>query len=152
MKNLIFILPMFLLACKPQKSVIEYKYLYKTDTLISVKTNTVYKGVTDTITIDNPCDSLGIINNFYSKLVLPNGTITLRSERSSGKLKAFVKINDAISSIKSETQSRTSDSIARKEKEVKVPYIPDWVIWSLIATSLLSFLYIRDLVKKYLII
>lgn len=149
MKNLIFILPLFLLACKPQKSIIEYKYLTKTDTLVRTQTNTVYKGVTDTITVENICDSLGIINNFYSKLTLPNGTITIRSERGDNKLKAFVKLNDILSTTKRELQSRTSDSVTRKEKEVRVPYVPDWIIWCLLATSVLSFLYIRDKVSIF---
>ena len=152
MKKLIYILPLFLLACKPQKSIIEYKYLTKTDTLIRTQTNTVYKGVTDTITVENICDSLGIINNFYSKLTLPNGTITIRSERGDNKLKAFVKLNDILSTTKRELQSRTSDSVTRKEKEVIKYRIPSWIIYTVIVETLLIALYVYLRIKKLLLI
>lgn len=79
MKKLLLI-PFLFIACKAQKSTTEYKEIIKVDTLIRTQINTIYKGVTDTITIDNPCDSSGIINQFYAKLVLPNGTIQIKNK------------------------------------------------------------------------
>lgn len=135
-------LSLLFFACKPQKSVTEYKYITKTDTLIKSEIKTIYKGITDTITIDNPCDSTGIINHFYSKLVLPNGTITIRSERGNSKLKAFVKIDDAISSIKSQEKSRTSENIVTRYKEVIKYRIPQWAVITILIESLIILLYL----------
>ena len=135
-------LSLLFLACKPQKSVTEYKYVTKTDTLIRTQINTIYKGVTDTITIENPCDSTGIINQFYSKLILPNGTITIQSQKRSNNLIASVKINDVVSSDKSKSQSSYSERIAWKEKEVIKYRIPQWAIVTIIIESLIILLYL----------
>jgi len=75
--NFILLFSLLLFACKPQKSIVEYKEVIKTDTLVKTQINTIYKGVTDTLIIDNPCDSSGILTNFYSKIVSPNATIKI---------------------------------------------------------------------------
>lgn len=150
MKQICIFLSILLLAsCKPQKSIIEYRYINKTDTLIKSDTKTIYKGVNDTINIVSPCDSTGIINRFYSKLVLPNGTITISSDKKDNKLVAAVKINDAVSSVENQKKSSISERIIEKTKEVKVPYIPKWIWYVLLATSVLSFLYVKDKVSIF---
>lgn len=149
MKKLIYILvSLSFIACKQQKSAIEYRYINKTDTLIKNEIKTIYKGITDTITIDNPCDSTGIINHFYSKLVLPNGTITIRSERDNSKLKAFIKIDDAISNIKSQEKSRSSENIVTRYKEIIKYRIPQWAIITILVESLIILLYLYIKIYK----
>lgn len=139
-----------MISCKPQKSVVEYKYLSKTDTLVRTQINTVYQSVNDTTYINNPCDSTGILNQFYAKISIPFGSVKIRSRNN--KLEAIVATKQIQSVLQSESSKSDTKDIREVSKEVRVPYVPDWVIWSLIGTSLLSFLYIRDFVKKYFII
>lgn len=146
MKKLIYILvSISLLACKPQKSITEYKYITKTDTLIRSEINTIYKGVTDTITIDNPCDSVGIINSFYTKLVLPNGIIEIKSNKKNNQLTGIVRIDDVVSSNKSQKQSSNAESITTKTKEVIKYRIPSWLIIALIIETfiIIAYLYLK---------
>ncbi|MEY2869591.1 MAG: hypothetical protein RIR01_2088 [Bacteroidota bacterium] len=136
-----------IIGCKPQKSVIEYKYLSKTDTLVRTQTNTVYQSVNDTTYINNPCDSTGILNQFYAKISIPFGSVKIRSRNN--KLEAIVATKPIISEVNMEKSKSNSDSIKEVSKEVKVPYVPSWIIYCLIATSLLSFLYIKDKVSIF---
>ena len=62
-------------SCKHTKTLTEYKELVRIDTIQSVKIVEKYKAIHDTLTIVNPCDSSGLLSNFYSKLVLPQGKV-----------------------------------------------------------------------------
>lgn len=145
----IFLSILWFSSCKPQKTITEYRYINKTDTLVRSEVKTIYKGINDTITIASPCDSTGIINQFYSRIAIPDGTITISSNRKSNKLLATVNINDLVSTNKSQKESSTLEKIVFKDKEVRVPYIPDWIWYVLSATSILSFLYIKEKVSIF---
>lgn len=50
----------------------------------------------DTLTVENPCDSAGILTTFYSKIKIPQGQVIIRSVR--GKIQATVNI-DSIAQV-----------------------------------------------------
>jgi hypothetical protein len=150
MKNklLLLCLTLFLVNCKPTKTITEYKEVIKVDTLIRMQTNTIYKGVSDTITIDNPCDSSGIINQFYAKLVLPNGTIQIKNK--GAKLLAISNFNDVLSSDKQEKRVSAEKNYFSIQKEVIKYRIPVWAIITIILESLIILLYIYLKVSKFI--
>lgn len=150
MKNLIFILPLFLLACKPQKSIVEYKYISKVDTFRRTQLNTVYRAVNDTTIIENPCDSVGILNNFYAKISIPYGKVIARGFRN--KITLSVNTDSLLSRMDSVYKSRSSKDISVKEKEVIKYKTPSWIIYTLIIETLLIALYVFLRVRKFIII
>ena len=148
MKQIYIFLSILLLAsCKPSKSVIEYRYVSKMDTIVKVQTNHVYDTVNDTILIDNPCDSTGILNRFYSKIAIPFGQVVAKNKGK--KLQVVVNTKKLVVRDDSTYKSKNNEYYITKEKEIKVPYTPQWLIYSLLATSVLSFLYIREKVSIF---
>jgi len=115
MKKLIYILPILLLACKPQKSIQEYKYINKTDTLVRTQINTIYQSVNDTTYIDNPCDSTGILNQFYAKISIPFGKVQIRSQNN--KIQYIVKTDSIISKNALEVSKSFNDTNVKVSKE-----------------------------------
>ena len=110
MKKLILslLIANFFISCKPQKSVIIEKEKIHIDTIRDYKVITKFNAVYDTLIIENPCDSTGILNTFYSKITLPQGKVIIRSYK--GNIQATVNIdsienvyrNMYISSLKSD--------------------------------------------------
>lgn len=128
--NFILLFSLLLFACKPQKSIVEYKEVIKTDTLVKTQINTIYKGVTDTLVIDNPCDSSGILTNFYSKIVSPNATIKI--EGRNNKIKVSAKVLDAETNITDTKQYSATKNTNSLQKEVIKYRIPSWIIYVLL--------------------
>jgi len=147
MKKLILslLIANFFISCKPQKSVIIEKEKIRIDTIRDYKVITKFNAVYDTLIIENPCDSTGILNTFYSKITVPQGKIIIRSYK--GNIQATVNIdsienvyrNMYISSLKSD------NLISNKEKITNI--IPTWCILTIIFQGLIivGYIYLRFL-------
>lgn len=137
MKKIIYIfLSLILLACKPQKSVVEYKHT--TDTLIVSKTQTIYQSVNDTTYIDSPCDSLGILNRFYAKIAIPFGKVEISSNNN--RIKTIVKTEQLIT--KSDSLISKKKDYQTISKEIIKYHIPNWAIYTILIESILIIGYI----------
>jgi hypothetical protein len=145
MKKLILslLIANFFISCRPQKSIIIEKEKIRVDTIRDYKVITKFNAVYDTLIIENPCDSTGILNTFYSKITVPQGNIIIRSYK--GNIQATVNIdsienvykNIYVSSLKSDNSS------TNKEKITNI--IPTWCILTIIFQGLIIFgyLYLR---------
>lgn len=147
MKYLIFLLLIFFVSCKPLRNVTVYKDVVKTDTLIDYKTITKFQAVHDTLTIDNPCDSAGILTSFYSQVRIPQGKVVVRSIR--GKIQAIVDIDSIESVYRDKYKSKADASTYKTEKVIRTNEIPKWAIWFMVISAVLSFLYIREKVSIF---
>ena len=98
MKNLLIglLIANFFISCRPQKSIIIEKEKIRIDTIRDYKVITRFNAVYDTLIIENPCDSTGILNTFYSKITVPQGKIIIRSYK--GNIQATVNI-DSIENV-----------------------------------------------------
>ena len=138
---LLFII--FLGSCKPSKVVTVVSEKIRIDTIINERTIVKFNAIHDTLIIDNPCDSAGILTTFYSKITLPQGKIIIRSYR--GKIQATVNI-DSIRSVyeKKYRYMETSDVKNSTKIVTKVTY-PSWLVTAFILESLLiiGFLYFK---------
>lgn len=134
---------LILFACKPQKSVVEYKHT--TDTLIVSKTHTIYQPVNDTTYIESPCDSLGILNRFYTKIAIPFGQVIVKSDK--GRIKAIVATNQIVN--KSDSTYSKHNQYQTITKETIKYRIPSWAIYTIILESIiiLGYLYFKFFVK-----
>ena len=147
MKHLIFLLLIFAVSCKPAQTVTVYRDVVKTDTLRDIKTITKFQSVHDTLTIDNPCDSSGILTNFYSKIRVPQGKVIIRSVR--GKIQATIDIDSIESVYRDKYKSQASVSTYKNEKVIRTNEIPKWAVWFMAISGVLSFLYIREKVSIF---
>lgn len=145
---LILFIILITMSCKPSKVVTVVSEKIRIDTIINEKTIVKFHAVHDTLTIDNPCDSLGILTTFYSKITLPQGKVIIRSYR--GKIQATVNI-DSIKSVyeKKYRYKETSDVTNSTKIVTKVTY-PSWLVTAFIFESLiiLGFLYFKYIFGK----
>jgi hypothetical protein len=143
MKNLTIlfgIIPICLaLSCKPARVVTNIKEIVTHDTIRDVRIVERYKAVTDTLVIDNPCDSSGILSNFYSKLVIPQGKVIIRSLN--GNIQATINID----SIKSVYESKYKSLVVKSDEKGKIfirtNVVPSWAIITIFFESLIILLY-----------
>ena len=130
-------------SCKPSKVTTIVSEKIRIDTIRDYKVITKFNAIHDTLLIDNPCDSAGILTTFYSRIILPQGKIIIRSYR--GKILTTVNI-DSIKSVyeKKYRYKETSDVKASTKIVTKTIY-PTWLIVSFIFETLviLGYIYFR---------
>ena len=149
MKNnilIIFVLIIFA-SCKPAK-VVTISEKIRIDTIRDYKVITKYNAIHDTLTIENPCDSAGILTTFYSRIILPQGKIIIRSYK--GKIQATVNI-DSIRSVyeKKYRYKETSDVKVSEKIVIKTEY-PTWLVTAFVFETLLilGYLYFKFIFIK----
>jgi hypothetical protein len=136
----LFLFVIFIQSCKPTKSVNIITEKIRIDTIRDYKVITKFNAVYDTLIIENPCDSTGILNTFYSKITVPQGKIIIRSYK--GNIQATVNI-DSIENVYKNmyVSSLHADSlISNKEKITNI--IPTWCILTIIFQGLIIFAYL----------
>lgn len=149
MKNYILIIIAVIISasCKPAQTVTVYRDVVKTDTISKVVKITSFNTVHDTLTIDNPCDSSGILTTFYSKIRVPQGQVVVRSVR--GKIEATVDIDSITQVYEEKYRSKGEVSTYKSDKVVRTNEIPKWAIWFMAISGVLSFLYVREKVSIF---
>ena len=144
MQKLIFLLACIaFISCKPSKSITQYKEVLRIDTIKSEKIVEKFRAVHDTLTIQNPCDSSGLLSTFYSRLILPNGSVTIKSDK--GQIKATIDIDSMRQEIENNYRNSQVKWIEYRDKEVIKYRIPTWVIILLFAEAvmLIAYLYLK---------
>ena len=138
---LLFII--FLGSCKPSKVVTVVSEKIRIDTIINEKVIVKFNAIHDTLTIDNPCDSAGILTTFYSKITLPQGKIIIRSYR--GKIQATVNIDSIRSVYEKKYRYMETSNVTNSAKIVTKVTYPSWLVTAFILESLLiiGFLYFK---------
>ncbi len=137
----------FFTSCKPLQNVTTIKEVVRIDTIRDIKTITKYDAVHDTTIIENPCDSLGILTTFYSKIKIPQGQVVIRSVR--GKIQATVNIDSIAQVYDLKYKSIVRKSAENKETIVRINTIPKWAIWVMAIGAIFTFLYIREKVSIF---
>lgn len=142
-KFLILLACVTLLSCKPSKSITEYKELVRIDTIQSVKIVEKYRAFHDTLTIVSPCDSNGILTNFYSKIATPQGQVIIRSV--GGNIQAQIDLDSMRNEIENNYRNSQVKSVQYRDKEVIKYRVPMWVVWLLLIefVALLAYLYLK---------
>lgn len=148
MKNYLIIAIILFASCKPTKTIIKESTVVKYDTIHTSDVIYKTKAVHDSIIIENPCDSAGILTAFYSKFIIPQGTITLRSSR--GRIEAKIDIDSIESVYKSKYQLSKSDNTQVQIKEVVKNVVPAWAIITIFFESVIIIGYV--FIKTRLII
>ena len=137
----------FFTSCKPLQNVTTIKEVIRIDTIRDYKVITKYDAVHDTTIIENPCDSLGILTTFYSKIRIPQGQVIIRSVR--GNIQATVNIDSIAQVYDSKYKSIVRKSAENKETIIRINTIPKWAIWLMAIGAIFTFLYLRNFILKF---
>lgn len=130
-------------SCKSNKSVTEYKETLRIDTIKSEKIIEKFRAVHDTLVITNPCDSSGLLSTFYSRLVLPNGSVTIKSDK--GQIRATIDIDSIRQEIENNYRNSQKNTIEYRDREIIKYRVPTWVVMLLFgqAIMLVAWLYVK---------
>jgi hypothetical protein len=130
-------------SCKSNKSVTEYKETLRIDTIKSEKIIEKFRAVHDTLVITNPCDSSGLLSTFYSRLVLPNGSVTIKSDK--GQIRATIDIDSIRQEIENIYRNSQKKTIEYRDREIIKYRVPTWVVMLLFgqAIMLVAWLYVK---------
>lgn len=139
MRKLILLLFVIVASCRPVKTVAEYKEVVRVDTFKIDRSAKILPAVHDTLIIDNPCDSSGILSTFYSKIKIPQGQVVIRSVR--GKIQASVDIDSIAHVYEDKYRSKSESSIHTKNVEVIRYMVPTWAIITILIESAIILLY-----------
>lgn len=131
------------ISCKSNKSVTEYKETLRIDTIKSEKIIEKFRAVHDTLVITNPCDSSGLLSTFYSRLVLPNGSVTIKSDK--GQIRATIDIDSIRQEIENNYRNSQKNTIEYRDREIIKYRVPTWVVMLLFgqAIMLVAWLYVK---------
>jgi hypothetical protein len=134
---------MALTSCKNTKTLTQNKETVKTDTIRTEKIIEKFRAVHDTLIIINPCDSSGLLKNFYSRLILPNGSIIIKSQK--GQIKASIDIDSMRQEIQNNYRNSQVKWIEYRDKEVVKYRVPTWVFILLLieVLAIFGFFYIK---------
>jgi len=138
------ILFLLMVSCGSKKVITETEYITKTDTLIVKKDRFITKKVVDTLFVENPCDSLGILKPFKNVLKTSNASITLESVN--GNIEARINLDSIISSIESKYKTKAVEVVKENTSEIVKYRTHLWIVLSLVISVGINLL----LLKKYI--
>lgn len=131
MRVLIVVL-LLIFGCKAKQTTLE-KVITKTDTIFTEKVKEIQVPIESIVTINNPCDSTGILKGFKQRFKTKTVYVTVEGKNN----EIDVKIN--LDSIK---QEAVKEYVSKNTSEIEtieiIKYkIPKWVWWSLLVNVLL---------------
>ena len=141
-KSYIFLLLFFFVGCVAKKSTIEYKERVVKDTIYTETIKTVFKDVKQTLYVDSPCDSVGVLKQFEKTIVTPKAIIKLYNDK--GSIKVDVNIDSIIDLKVSEFKSNYKSKIETKEVEIVRYRYPLWLILTALFSVLLNILVLKS--------
>ena len=123
-------------SCAAKKTTVQVKEVIKTDTLVITKDRIIQKAVHDTLVIDNPCDSLGILKPFKQRLTTAQGNVTIQTKGNA--IEAVINL-DSIQSVWEKEYKASAVSTAENKTVETIRYkLPAWaIIYMVIVTVLL---------------
>ena len=128
-------------SCTAKKIVTQTKEVVVNDTIILTKDRYVTKAVNDTILIESPCDSTGILKPFKERLNTAQGTITIKSNNN--VIEANINLDSIVQSIEKRYESKTIDT-KEKSDTLKVKYrTPVWLVLSLVFSVIVNLLLLK---------
>lgn len=130
---------LLLASCKPTKQITTIKEVIKVDTFTRNVDRYIYRSVHDTLTIENPCDSLSL-KDFYYKSNLPQGRVIIRSVK--GNIQATIDIDSIANVYDSMYKSKLASNTYTSTKFVRTNIIPQWALLTIIIETLIIGLYI----------
>jgi len=128
-------------SCTAKKVITQTKEVIKNDTIIVTKDRYVTKAVNDTIIIESPCDSLGVLKPFKERLKTAQGQITIQSKNN--VIQANINLDSIVQSIEKRYESKTVDT-TQKSDTLKIKYrTPIWLVLSLVFSVIINLLLLR---------
>ena len=139
-KSILLILIVIASSCASKKTITEYKDRVVKDTIIKTRTEILVERFTDTLTINQPCDSLGNLKPFKQLISTKQGKVSLQGKNN--VITAEIDLNAYKEILEKEYKSKLDKNTIIKEKEVIRYKTPLWlIIYSLLITVICILLF-----------
>ena len=125
-KLIILLLLSELSGCATKKTITEYKDRIINDTIIKTRTEVLVERFTDTLTINQPCDSLGNLKPFKQLISTKQGKVSIQGKNN--VITAEIDLNAYKEILEKEYKSKLDKNTIVKEKEVIRYRTPFWLI------------------------
>ena len=125
-KSILLILILIASSCVSKKTITEYKDRIVNDTIIKTKTEILVERFTDTLTIEQPCDSLGNLKPFKQLISTKQGKVSIQGKNN--VITAEIDLNAYKKIWETEYKSKLDKNTIIKEKEVVKYKTPFWLI------------------------
>lgn len=129
-------------SCTSKKKIVEYRDRIQKDTVTIVKDRIVSKPIKEIITIEQPCDSTGILKDFSRTIKTDKAKVVVKNNN--GKLEVKVNIDSIVDARVKEFKSSFKQDVQIKEKEIVRYRIPFWVWLCIIPSIGLNLYFIKD--------
>ena len=126
-------------SCVRNKSINTEVEKIRIDTVRDYKVITKFKPIHDTLTIENACDSSGILTRFYTSLTIPSGRLIIRSQN--GSIKATIDLDSVANVYDSKYKAKYKNEVKFIEKIVIKKVVPVWAIITILLQSFIIILY-----------
>ena len=136
-----FLLILFFTSCMARKSTVEYKERIVKDTIYKNIKETIVERFTDTLTIKNPCDSLGNLKPFMRSINTTQGNIKIVGINNT--VTAEIDLEGYKNIWEKEFKSNYKRNTDTKEVEIVRYKYPIWLILTLIISILINILLIK---------
>jgi hypothetical protein len=113
-------------ACAAKKTTIEYKERIIKDTIFKNVKETIIERFTDTLTIQNPCDSLGNLKPFTQSIKVDQGSINLTGLNNT--ITANIDLEGYKKVWEKEFKSNYIRKLDTKEVEIVRYKFPFWLV------------------------
>jgi len=134
--RLLIICLLLLTSCGSKKVINQTKEVIKNDTIVVTKDRIITKAIRDSIIIESPCDSLGILKPFKQRLRTAQGNITVESKNN--EIRAEINLDSIVNSIQKEYKSKTTNTNQNEKIEIVRYKTPFWLITTLAISILLN--------------
>ena len=139
-KSILLILIVIASSCASKKTITEYKDRVVNDTIIKTRTEVLVERFTDTLTINQPCDSLGNLKPFKQLISTKQGKVSLQGKNN--VITAEIDLNAYKEILEKEYKSKLDKNTIIKEKEVIRYKTPLWlIIYSILITIICVLLF-----------
>ena len=139
-KSILLILIVIASSCASKKTITEYKDRVVKDTIIKTRTEILVERFTDTLTINQPCDSLGNLKPFKQLISTKQGKVSLQGKNN--VITAEIDLNAYKEILEKEYKSKLDKNTIIKEKEVIRYKTPLWlIIYSILITIICVLLF-----------
>ncbi len=128
-------------GCRAKKTTSEISSKVRIDSVYIDRKITVYQQVKDTLIINHPCDSTGILKPFVQRYTTLQGNVTI--EGKNGQIKASIDLKKQADTTLVNSQVHKQEQNQVREVEVVKYRVPLWIIILFIVSLTINIIFIK---------
>lgn len=143
---ILIIFALLLSSCRAKINTSEISSSVRIDSVYIDRKITVYQQVKDTLIIDHPCDSTGILKPFVQRYNTPQGNVTI--EGKNGQIKASIDLKKQADTTLVRSQVHKQEQSQVREVEIIRNRVPIWIIILLVISLVMNIIFLYKKIQN----